>query len=200
MVEATEAKKEFNDDRGEGVELMKLKNVKQKASPFINQTRSWDDEEHFKIPAEIQKGIVEELGFLKPSNIQAVAVPLIATPNDGEYFNLIAQSKNGSGKTGAFSIGTVLRIDPKIQKPQALVVCHVRELSSQIAEVFEKLTKYSDIKVSNFTATGKSDGCHIVVTTLGKLSNALKGRKSSIDMSALRMLVIDEADVFFGEQ
>jgi len=57
------------------------------------------------------------LGFLKPSNIQAVAVPLIAKPIEGEYFNLIAQSKNGSGKTGAFSIGSVLRIDPAIQKP-----------------------------------------------------------------------------------
>jgi len=126
----TAAKKEFADDRGEGVELMKLKNVKQKASPFINQQRSWDDEEHFTIPADLQKGIVEELGFNKPSNIQAVAVPLIAKPVDGNFFNLIAQSKNGSGKTGAFSIGSVLRVDPKIQKCQVLVVAHVRELSS----------------------------------------------------------------------
>jgi ATP-dependent RNA helicase DDX19/DBP5 len=74
MVEKSEAgdipaKKDFSDDRGEGVELMKLKNVKQKASPFINQQRSWDDDEHFTIPADLQKGIVEELGFNKPSNI-----------------------------------------------------------------------------------------------------------------------------------
>lgn len=48
---------------------MKLKNVKQKASPFINQQRSWDDEDVFAIPSEIRKGIIEELGFLKPSNI-----------------------------------------------------------------------------------------------------------------------------------
>jgi len=81
-----------------------------------------------------------------------------------------------------------------------MVVCHVRELSSQIAEVYEKITKYSDIRVSNFTATGKSEGAHIVVTTLGKLNSSLNNRKSGIDMSALRVLVIDEADVFFGEQ
>lgn len=48
---------------------------------------------------------------------------------NGEFINLIAQSKNGSGKTGAFTIGTVLRVDPKIAKTQILVVCHIRELS-----------------------------------------------------------------------
>lgn len=47
---------------------------------------------------------------------------------NNDFINLIAQSKNGSGKTGAFTIGTVLRVDPKIQKTQVLVVCHIREL------------------------------------------------------------------------
>jgi superfamily II DNA/RNA helicase len=75
----------------------------------------------------------------------------------------------------------------------------VRELSSQIAEVYQKICEFSDIKVSNYTATGKSDGQHIVVTTLGKLNNALKGGrgKKTIDLSELRCFVVDEADVFF---
>ena len=94
---------------------------------------------------------------------------MIAKPVKENYIDLIAQSKNGSGKTGAFSIGSLLRVDPKIMKPQVLCVCHVRELSSQIAEVYEKITKFSDITVTNFTATGKAEGCHVVVTTLGKL-------------------------------
>ena len=94
---------------------------------------------------------------------------MIAKPVKENHIDLIAQSKNGSGKTGAFSIGSLLRVDPKIQKPQVLCVCHVRELSSQIAEVYEKITKFSDITVTNFTATGKAEGCHVVVTTLGKL-------------------------------
>lgn len=90
------------------------KHTRNIASPFINQSKSWDDEE-LAIPEQLKKNIIEELGFQKPSRIQANAIPLIIG-KDKEYENLIAQSKNGTGKTGAFSIGSVLRIDPKIQK------------------------------------------------------------------------------------
>ena len=80
----------------------------------------------------------------------------------------------------------------------------MRELSSQIAEVYEKITKFSDITVTNYTATGKAEGAHIVVTTLGKLTNALKSQRgkkgSTLDLSALRCFVVDEADVFFNEK
>lgn len=121
MVETTTqaAKKAFiATEKGEKeeVQLMQFKNVKQRASPFINMQKSWEDEDQFPIPKDILKGIVEELGFIRPSNIQAVAIPMIIKQSEGEYVNLIAQSKNGSGKTGAFSIGSVLRIDPKIAK------------------------------------------------------------------------------------
>lgn len=116
-------------DKDEAVALMPNKFTKNISSPFINQQKSWDDDELFTIPKEIQDGLVE-YGFLKPSNIQAVAIPLIAQSVDGIYYNLIAQAKNGSGKTGAFAIGSVLRVDPKVQSIQVLVVCHTRELSS----------------------------------------------------------------------
>ncbi len=87
----------------------------QKASPFLSTKKSWDDEEEFQITPEIMKGITEELNFSKPSHIQAVAIPLIVkTDSEGIFNNLIAQSKNGSGKTGAFTIGSVLRIDPAL--------------------------------------------------------------------------------------
>ena len=170
---------------------------------FSNWQPRRDDEEIFKIPEELQKGITVGHGFLKPSNIQGVAIPLIATKrSDGIYPDLIAQSKNGSGKTGAFTIGSLLRVDSSIPKTQVLCVCHVRELSSQIAEVYSSIAKFSDITVTDFTVTGKADGCHVVVTTLGKLINALKparGKKSVLDLSALRCFVIDEADIFFNE-
>ena len=115
---------------------------------------------------------------------------------------MIAQSKNGSGKTGAFSIGSILRVDPAVIKPQILVVAHVRELSSQIADVYSKLCKYTDISVTNFTQTGQTEGHHVIVTTLGKLDNNLKkrGNKGKLDLSQLKCFVVDETDVFFGEQ
>jgi len=71
MVEATQTKKEFKPatkDEEETVELLTLKS-KQRASPFLNKSRSWTDEDHFQIPPEILKGITEELGFLLPSYI-----------------------------------------------------------------------------------------------------------------------------------
>lgn len=168
----------MKEDKDKGVtevELIVNKHTRNIASPFINQSKSWDDEE-LAIPEQLKKNIIEELGFQKPSRIQANAIPLIVG-KDKEYENLIAQSKNGTGKTGAFSIGSVLRIDPKIQKCQVLVLAHVRELSQQIADVYAALTKNTDINVSNFTATGKCDGCHVVISTIGKIQNDFKNRK-----------------------
>ena len=74
MVETTTqaAKKAFiATEKGEKeeVQLMQFKNVKQRASPFINMQKSWEDEDQFPIPKDILKGIVEELGFIRPSNI-----------------------------------------------------------------------------------------------------------------------------------
>jgi superfamily II DNA/RNA helicase len=52
-----------------------------------------------------------------PSGIQGYAIPIITkTDSEGDFVSLIAQSKNGSGKTGAFTIGSVLRVDPKLPK------------------------------------------------------------------------------------
>lgn len=108
--------KDLVKDKEEGieeVELMQNKHTRNIMSPFINQSSSWDDAD-LGIPSDLKKGIVEELGFLKPSRIQAVAIPLIIGEVDKKVCDLIAQSKNGSGKTGAFSIGTILRVDRKI--------------------------------------------------------------------------------------
>lgn len=120
-------------------------------------------------------------------------------PIKGVHIDLIAQSKNGSGKTGAFSIGSMLRVDRNIPKTQVLTICHVRELCLQTADVYEKLCKHSGITVTNYTMSGKSEGQQIVVTTLGKLNNALKGRKPTFDLSEVKCVVIDEADIFFKE-
>lgn len=111
---------------------------------------------------------------------------------------LIAQSKNGSGKTGAFSIGSTLRVDRSDKKSvQVIVLCETRELCNQVAAVYEKLTKDTGITVSNFQQSVNS--ANIIVSTLGKLINTAFGGKkaASISLKNLKCLVLDEADVYF---
>lgn len=88
-----------------------------------------------------------------------------------EFDNLMAQSKNGSGKTGAFCIGSVLRIDPSIPKLQVLILCHIRELTLQIAEVYQKLCAHTNIKVTNLTTAKHYNGEQVATITMGKLKN-----------------------------
>ena len=64
--------------------------------------------------------------------------------------SIIAQSKNGSGKTGAFVVGSLLRVDSSIKAPQVVVLVHTRDMVNQIAEVYEKITKFdNEITVCN---------------------------------------------------
>ena len=84
------------------------------ASQYIQHAKSWDstdewdEQAKFLIPKDIQQNIVDNLGFIKPSVIQGVSIPLIASE---PYHSLIAQAKNGSGKTGSFAIASTLRVD-----------------------------------------------------------------------------------------
>ena len=79
-------------------------------------------------------GIIDELYWDRPSKIQNNAIPLIAKPHEDskELENAIVQAKNGAGKSGAFVIGSLLRVDPSIQKIQVIVIGHTRELVNQI--------------------------------------------------------------------
>ena len=97
--------------------------VKQKkVSPFVNQSVEWDDSA-LGIPAEIIKAIKEVLLWDNPSKIQSVAIPYVMSLD-----HLIAQAKNGAGKSGSFTIGSLLRVDPSISKTQVIVIGHTREL------------------------------------------------------------------------
>ena len=173
------------------IELIKNKFTTNIASPFINHSKSWDNEEHFTIPEDFQKNIVDKLGFSKPSGIQSVSIPLITSD---PYHDLIAQARNGCGKTGSFAIGSALRVDRNEPKTQVLVIVNTRELCNQIHAVYAKLLEGLPITLGNmnFDTAPKQ----IMVTTHGKVEPLLGGRKP-MDLSALKCLVVDEADVFF---
>ena len=80
------------------------------------------------LPDELLKA-VESMGFESPSPIQAKTIPLALTGKD-----LIGLSQTGSGKTAAFALPTLARIDADLNEPQALIVCPTRELAVQVCE------------------------------------------------------------------
>ena len=128
--------------------------------------------------------------------IQAQSLPVILDRRD-----LIAQAKTGSGKTAAFGIGILQRLNPTWFAIQALVICPTRELADQVANELRRLARLAE-NTKILTLCGGTPmrpqiaslehGAHIVVGTPGRLRDHI-GRRS-IDLSTVQTLVLDEAD------
>ena len=139
---------------------------------------------------------LDSLGYHTMTPIQAQSLPIILERRD-----LIAQAKTGSGKTAAFGIGILHKLNPTLFSIQALVLCPTRELADQVAQEMRRLARFSDnIKVLTLcggTPMGPQigsleHGAHIVVGTPGRIRDHL-GR-NSIDLRRVETLVLDEAD------
>ncbi|MEH6988528.1 DEAD/DEAH box helicase [Cytobacillus firmus] len=150
----------------------------------------------------LKLGISEELsdillqhGIAKPTPIQAQAIPAVMEGND-----VIAQAQTGTGKTLAFILPILEKMDPDAVQIQALIVTPTRELALQITDEVLKLTKDSDIDV--LAVYGGQDvdkqlkklkkNVQIVVGTPGRLLDHI--RRNTIDLSQVDFLVLDEAD------
>lgn len=173
-------------------------------SPFIKPDKSWEDEE-LGIPKEIIKGIVEELGWDRPSRIQNTAIPIISQLDEEskQYENLIAQARNGAGKSGAFIIGSLMRVDPAIEGLQVIVVGHTRELVNQLTTVFQKAVRFApQYRVCNLAQDKFDPKAQIIVSTFGQILNNLaeRNKANKMDLSKLRVFVLDEADSFFNDE
>lgn len=91
----------------------------------LYSAKKWDSFK-FEIPPAIMRGIQDQK-YPRPSKIQGTALGLIMKKNEnGQHDHLIAQAKNGSGKSAAFVIGSLLRIDPEVKTTQVLCVAHTR--------------------------------------------------------------------------
>jgi superfamily II DNA/RNA helicase len=121
--------------------------------------------------------------------------------------NIIAQSQSGTGKTAAFSLAIISRIDPSIQSPQALILAPTFELAIQIISVIETMAQFLPyIKVADAVRQSKTNITRgklitepIVVGTPGTVEDwCLK--KRIVDLSKLRMCCVDEADVMIATQ
>ncbi|MDY7577451.1 ATP-dependent RNA helicase DbpA [Herbaspirillum sp. RTI4] len=139
---------------------------------------------------------LELLAYHEMTDIQAKSLPLILEGRD-----LIAQAKTGSGKTAAFGIGILFKLNPTYFAIQALVLCPTRELADQVSNELRRLARFADnIKVLTLCGgapmrpqiASLEHGAHIVVGTPGRIRDHI-GR-GTIDLSHVQTLVLDEAD------
>jgi ATP-independent RNA helicase DbpA len=136
------------------------------------------------------------LGYHEMTAIQAESLPPVLSGRD-----LIAQAKTGSGKTAAFGIGILNKLNPAWFAIQGLVLCPTRELADQVANELRRLARgVGNVKVLTLTGgtamrpqiASLEHGAHIVVGTPGRIRDHL-GR-ATIDLSKVQTLVLDEAD------
>jgi ATP-dependent RNA helicase DeaD len=145
-------------------------------------------------PAVLQA--LETSGYERPSPIQAKTIPLLLAGRD-----VIGQAQTGTGKTAAFALPLLSKLDLAQKEPQVLVLAPTRELALQVAEAFE--TYGSEIRglqvLAVYGGAGFGDqlhglrrGCHIVVGTPGRVMDHM--RRGTLTLTGLKTLVLDEAD------
>ena len=139
---------------------------------------------------------VASLGYSKTTPIQAQSLPPILEGKD-----VIGQAKTGSGKTAAFGLRILQRLDVSNLQTQALVLCPTRELADQVAKALRQLARMShNVKVLPLCGgmpyrpqvSSLQHGTHIVVGTPGRINKHL--RTGNLKLDALRVLVLDEGD------
>jgi ATP-dependent RNA helicase DeaD len=147
------------------------------------------------LDAAVLKGL-KDLGYESPSAIQAATIPSLLAGRD-----VVGRAQTGTGKTAAFALPILSRLDLSQSNPQALVLAPTRELALQVCEAFESYASHMKgirlLPVYGGQAYGQQlsalrRGVHIVVGTPGRIMDHLE--KGTLDLSELKYLVLDEAD------
>jgi translation initiation factor 4A len=164
-----------------------------------NIPEKWDD---MALSDGILRGIYA-YGFEHPSEIQRRSIPQVMSGRD-----VIAQAQSGMGKTGAFSIGTLSRIDCSVDKIQAIIMAPTHELVKQISMVVEALGSKMDVPVRVKTIVGgtsiqedaksiQETVPHIVVGSAGRVYDMI--RRKYLNLREARIMVLDEADEMLSQ-
>jgi ATP-dependent RNA helicase DeaD len=139
---------------------------------------------------------LDDVGYESPSPIQAATIPALL-----EGRHVVGLAQTGTGKTAAFAVPILSRIDLKQKKPQVLVLAPTRELALQVSEAFERYAAHLHglhvLPVYGGQAYGIQlsalrRGVHVIVGTPGRIMDHLD--KGTLDLTELRFLVLDEAD------
>eukprot|EP00802_Teleaulax_amphioxeia_P007530 Tamp_07537.p1 GENE.Tamp_07537~~Tamp_07537.p1 ORF type:complete len:448 (-),score=130.26 Tamp_07537:863-2206(-) len=155
--------------------------------------------EDYYLKRELLMGIFEK-GWEDPSPIQEESIPVALVGRD-----ILARAKNGTGKTGAFTIPTLERINPKVEAIQALLLVPTRELALQTAQVCKELGKHLGVEVMVTTGgTSLKDDImrlystvHVLVATPGRVLDL--ANKGVADLSKCNVFVLDEADKLLSQ-
>jgi len=140
--------------------------------------------------------VLRDVGYETPSAVQAATIPPLLAGRD-----VVGVAQTGTGKTAAFALPILSRLDLSQKTPQALVLAPTRELALQVCEAFEKYAAHlKGVKVLpvyggqgyGVQLSALRRGVHIVVGTPGRIMDHLE--KGTLDLSELRFLVLDEAD------
>jgi len=158
------------------------------------EVKQFDSFDSMNLSDNLLRGIYG-YGFEKPSLIQQKAIVPIKEGND-----VLAQAQSGTGKTGAFSIGSMCRIDPTLKKTQVLVLVPTRELAQQIETVATQLSLHLGISI--YSATGGTPlntdlralekGAHFLVGTPGRIYDLM--HRGALQRAHVKVLIMDEAD------
>ncbi|MEO7387291.1 MAG: DEAD/DEAH box helicase [Gammaproteobacteria bacterium] len=147
------------------------------------------------LPVPLMKALAD-VGYESPSPIQAATIPPLLAGQD-----LVGQAQTGTGKTAAFALPILARLDLQKFGPQALILAPTRELAIQVAEAFHKYAKHLPgfhvLPIYGGQAYGPQlgglrRGAHVVVGTPGRVIDHLN--RGSLDLKGLTTLVLDEGD------
>lgn len=155
--------------------------------------------EDFCLKRELLMGVFEK-GWEKPSPIQEASIPVAQTGRD-----ILARAKNGTGKTGAYTIPILDQIDPSQDHIQAMIIVPTRELALQTSQIATELSKHMGIKV--MVTTGGTvlkddimrilDKVHLVVATPGRILDLMEKKVAKMDKC--KILCLDEADKLLSQ-
>ncbi|KAI8337614.1 P-loop containing nucleoside triphosphate hydrolase protein [Chlamydoabsidia padenii] len=183
-----------NDNPGnliESTHIVQVKLADQQADPNspLYSVKSFDD---LGLTPELLKGIYG-MKFNKPSKIQERALPLLI---QNPPRNMIGQSQSGTGKTAAFVLTMLYRVQMQIKAPQAICLAPSRELARQIMDVVDQMSKFTGITtqlvVKDSYRRNQPISAQVIVGTPGSVTEVI--RRRMVPTRDIRIFVLDEAD------
>ncbi|CAI4788824.1 CQI_4a_G0049200.mRNA.1.CDS.1 [Saccharomyces cerevisiae] len=174
---------------------VKLADIQADPNSPLYSAKSFDE---LGLAPELLKGIYA-MKFQKPSKIQERALPLLL---HNPPRNMIAQSQSGTGKTAAFSLTMLTRVNPEDASPQAICLAPSRELARQTLEVVQEMGKFTKITsqliVPDSFEKNKQINSQVIVGTPGTVLDLM--RRKLMQLQKIKIFVLDEADNMLDQQ